>query len=628
MRIGLLISWFALLLFGVIGTAHAKPSLRVTPNKSQMSVQEYLVLDIDFEVQGGAKDPTLKPPPLTDWKRVRVETSGTQQSISIINGSVSRSFSKRERWILKPLKAGRLPIGPFELVGADGRVQTPIRYVSVVGKISPQTQQQSVRSSKGRIGTEPSVNAKQAKLDEGIFLRWKYNNASPYVGEPILVHLELLYDPRLRPTHSSGLEKLDFSGFWTKKIDQPEQREWAEEIKGTEFRVQRLISYHLVPLDTQDRALPSVSMRVELSTIQRRSGSFLGRQTLVPWGEVNAKSARVPLKIRPLPTQNRPKPFPRTSVGQTSVRAKLSQRRVRADSGVDLTIETITDGLLQNFPELVLSEISDFDVYPSQTTDSSNLNRNGSRSGDGVVIRNVRRQTFLLRPKKVGRLIVPAVELPYFNPKSERYETARTRPLSVQVYGVVPSSPDVQSEAQQPQAKTPKNRKGFRPLNRSPKVVEESHWMGNIGVFYGFAFGLPSLLGLLALVRRRRRLLERTQGSRSAAKALKAAKNSLEALRTDSAVSLKDKAKAAKGVSLRYLEQRTQLNLMGFAYDELASELEKIGVSGDDLRRFVELLETLDYESFSGNLSGSSFETQVDELGRLLQRFETALERI
>ena len=124
---------FGSILFVLLGwgVSIAGPSLKVTPNKNQMSVTEYLVLDIEFEVEGGGTDPTLQPPALKDWERIRVESSGTQQSIRIINGSISRSFSKRERWILKPLNTGRLPIGSFELVGANGRVRTPVRHVRV-----------------------------------------------------------------------------------------------------------------------------------------------------------------------------------------------------------------------------------------------------------------------------------------------------------------------------------------------------------------------------------------------------------------------------------------------------------------------------------------------------------------
>lgn len=623
------ISIAAALLMLFVGTeALSAPSLNVSLNKNQMSLSEYLVLQIEFEVKGGAQDPTLKPPPLVDWERIRVETSGTQQSISIINGQVSRSLSKSERWILKPLRSGRLPVGAFELRGSDGIVRSPLRHVRVFGTSSSSARKRNrANSSDTRKAGEP-ITAPMS-IEERIFLRWKFSDSSPFVGEPMMAHLELVYDPRLRPTHSSGLEQLDFSGFWTQKIDQPEQREWLEDVKGAERRVQRLISYRLIPLDTRERSLPAVSMDVELSSISRRSGSFLGRQRLVPWGEVTAKSEAVLLKIQSLPKVGRPQPFPKTSVGQATLRAKLSQRKVRADSGVDLIIETATDGLLQNFPEIEILELPDFDIYPSQTTTSTDLNRNGSRRGDDVIVRNVRRQRFLLRPRRTGRLKLPAFELPYFNPKTERYQTARTRPLAVDVSGVVPTQTaegTKQTKASKRQDDSEGKKGGFRPLSRTYERQQGSHWLGNMTVFYGFAFGLPSLLGMVLLLRRRRSHLDATRGDRSAAAALKSAHTALNDLKIENAVDLKEKAKRTKQIALRYLEQRTQRNLMGFAYDELASELATSGIKRKTLSRFIELLETLDYESFSGTLSGGSFEAQANEILSILSEFERSME--
>ena len=62
--------------------------------------------------------------------------------------------------------------------------------------------------------------------------------------------------------------------------------------------------------------------------------------------------------------------------------------------------------------------------------------------------------------------------------------------------------------------------------------------------------------------------------------------------------------------------------------DELVGELAKLGADRADLSRFVELMETLDYESFSGTISGSTFEQQVTDVEHVLERFDTSLEGV
>ena len=333
-----------LTVLSVSGLAWAKPTLSVQPNKRALSLSEFLLLDIQIEVKGDGGEPKLKPPSLQDWERVRVEGTGTQQSISIVNGRMSRSFTKNERWVLKPKRPGELVIGSFRLTG-EGTVarSKPITVVvseASARQVNPLTQN----------GTNSNQLQSQSPGNAQIFLRWTAETSKPFVGQPFIAFLDLYYDPSLRPTHSNGLEQLDLSGFWAKKLQSSEQRERGEVVDGRQYRVQRLVGYRLIPMQAGERVLPDVSMVIELSSVTRRRGSFFNRQQLVPWGEVNAQSEPFALAVKTLPKQGRPRSFPQTSVGQTKLSARVAQRRIRADSGVDLTIETRTTGLLDNFP--------------------------------------------------------------------------------------------------------------------------------------------------------------------------------------------------------------------------------------------------------------------------------------
>jgi hypothetical protein len=602
------------------GLAWAKPTLNVQPNKRSLSLSEFLLLDIQIEVKGDGGEPKLKAPSLQDWERVRVEGTGTQQSISIVNGRMSRSFTKNERWVLKPKRSGKLVIGSFRLTGEGSVARSkPIEVLVAEGSAS--------RSKPfAQSGNNASNQAQsQSTGNTQIFLRWRAETSEPFVGQPFVAYLDLYYDPSLRPTHSNGLEQLDLSGFWAKKLQSSEQRERGEVIDGRQYRVQRLVGYRLIPLQPGERVLPDVSMVIELSSVTRKRGSFFNRQQLVPWGEVNAQSETFALNVKTLPKKGRPRVFPKTSVGQTKLSARIAQRRIRADSGVDLTIETRTTGLLDNFPLLDLSELRDFDIYPGQvrTVHSAPQAQRGTRNRLSASQWSKRVQSFLLRPKKVGRLKVPSVELDYFDPVAGRYKKVRTKPKWVTVRGTLPQRPN-NDPAQSTKTK-PSVAQDFRPLSQSTHDTPPLGGTDSITLFYVSLFGFPFAVGLWMLLERARFFRQRNSGDRSAARSLKNAKSQLADLGRQNQSSLRERAKSAKRVALDYLALRTQSSVLGLAYDDLAIELQRRGASPQSTRKFVELMETFDYESFSGVVSGTDFEPQLDELLVVLEHLESEL---
>ncbi|MGB0647241.1 MAG: BatD family protein, partial [Bradymonadia bacterium] len=472
-----------------------------------------------------------------------------------------------------------------------------------------------------------SISGQTARAGEQdkIFLRWNTEATDPFVGQPFIVHLDLYYEPSLRPTHSNGLEQLDLSGFWAKKLPGSEVREATDVVNGRQYRVQRLVGYRLIPLQAGPRALPQVSMVIELSSVRRRRGGIFGRQELVPWGEVKAESPPFSLTVRALPEQGRPKDFKRTSVGATSLSAKLSQRRIRADSGVDLTIETKTTGLLENFSPIEVINLDDFEVYPGQTRTVTSPDSSG-RGGRNANFRSPiskRVQTFLLRPKKTGRLRVPPISLSYFDPNTETYRTAKTIPLSVVVTGQLPNRSKKTNTAK---SSSPSSSPfEFRPLSKTNDVISSKTWLDSMALFYAFFLGFPFMVLAWLLIERRRRTRERTSGYRSAVKAFKIAKAATHDLSRAPDLDVRERAKTAKSIVLEYLNTRTQSQLGGLAYDDLAVELGRRGASTAATGKLVELMETFDYEHFSGMVSGAHFEPQLDELITLLDRLEEEL---
>jgi hypothetical protein len=334
-----------------------------------------------------------------------------------------------------------------------------------------------------------------------------------------------------------------------------EQRERAEVVNGRNYRVQRLVGYRLIPLQAGARVLPDVSMTIELSSVTRRRGSFFNRQQLVPWGEINAQSESFPLVVKALSEQGRPKVFPKTSVGETTLSARVAQRSIRADSGVDLTIETKTTGLLENFPLIELNELKDFEVYPGQvrTVDGSSTASRSGRTPSPRAQWSRRVQSFLLRPKTSGQLTVPSVRLAYFDPSRGRYSEARTKSIRIRVRGKVPRRESNKMDESGRERVT--QRAEFRPLSKSESQTPPLDWSDSIALFYLSLLGFPCAVVVWLLIERGRSSRARNSGDRNAARALKNAKRALGLIGRATDKNLRDRAKSAKGAALEYLVQ-------------------------------------------------------------------------
>ena len=86
---------------------------------------------------------------------------------------------------------------------------------------------------------------------------------------------------------------------------------------------------------------------------------------------------------------------------------------------------------------------------------------------------------------------------------------------------------------------------------------------------------------------------------------------------------LMEKAEAIKQTSLVFVDQRTQRSMRGLAYDDLA---EQLGLSEAGVSQLVELLETLDYERFSGQLNNASILQFAERITQILTELDNELE--
>jgi hypothetical protein len=289
----------------------------------------------------------------------------------------------------------------------------------------------------------------------------------------------------------------------------------------------------------------------------------------------------------------------------------LDRRRVKTGEGIQLDVETRIEGLMQNVPEITLPDLDGFQVFPS-TKDVKRIKR-----GERQI--NLRKQTWLLRPQRAGRLKIPAFSIAYFDPDSGRYKTARSRSLTVTVSGkptAVPQTADKTELVKETIAlRTIRSEvDGGTRVNRGR--------MGSVLLVIFFGAPLLFLGGLLT----ERFQLRRAAGAgeRVARGAAHQAVQTLEKL-PESSPDPTEGYSAINRIIIDYLEQRLEQSFRGLTQEKIADGLLARGIDGQTISALRNELDAADFARFARVTDVGDLRLAVQRAQGLINQIEEAL---
>jgi len=587
-----------LLLFLMVGPAWAKPTLTVSANPTTVAYGERVTVTVQVRTEGmNTGRPDLKVPELPGWgvvgrsSQIRMDGfSGTQTEVL--------------RLTLQAQATGDLKIGEFRLTtSSDLYVSQPI----VIKVTDPQ---QSALQSRPR-SRRPTANQPTSAVSSGVrkplpppdpsatsapdnvaFLSWVVDRQTAWLGQAVTAKLYVHYNERAGIRRFS-MGKVDLAGFWNeKRDDQRRGRRRAETIDGIRFIREAVAEYTLYPLRAGALELPAAGATLTVGSRRRSS-------------RIERTAEPLPIIVKPLPRDGRPKHYRGMTVGRTSLKAKIDRRRIRADEGVQLTVETRIEGLLQNVPAIELPDLEGFQVFPSNTEE-----RSESR---GARQTNVRTQTWLLRPRKGGRLAIPSLSLAYFEPAAGIYRTAKSAPLVVDVRG----TPKEIAEASNASGDDSDELK-LRSIKADVDLTAGAVTRNESGWFFGVLAGAPLAFLLLLGLDRVRSQRDRTASSRAARGA---AKSALAALNQAKRSPPKTGYAAITKALIDFLEVRFERPFKGLTREQMGNELESLGIGRDAFMGLAELLETCDFARFAGE-DAADLAASVEEGSRLVAQID------
>lgn len=271
-------------------------------NSGTLEDQFVYTLTIQGDVDGEVKFPKIDG--------LEARSAGTSQSMSVVNGSMSREVAYQ--FVLLPSKEGTFTI-PSILVKVDG-------------------------AEIGTVPLELKVAAGAAEENPDIFVERTFTKTTAYVGEAIGVKIK--FYNRLKIAGAEPSFKYPAS-FLEKNAEG--QKNYREVVNGEEFDVAELNTVLIPNRDGEFSIDPAlITARIAVKRPGRRRGifdDFLGASELK---DKRLRSAPAVLKILPLPTAGRRKDFSGL-VGEFKVSGDLAPRS--ASTGDSLNLSLVIDGL-------------------------------------------------------------------------------------------------------------------------------------------------------------------------------------------------------------------------------------------------------------------------------------------
>ncbi|MBX3017944.1 MAG: protein BatD [Bdellovibrionaceae bacterium] len=487
----------ALLLWGGVAVG-AEPDIRVegTLDRRQIGVgQEFMyTVSVISNESVNAEDPTIP-----DLDGIRVTNTGTSSSTSsnMRAGPSGWKIETTQRtdysFMMIALRAGSLTIPPFSLRVNGKLFQTKPVVMTVANQAVPPSSpppgggspfgQGQMPSPEDllddpdalfrallnrRLQAPPAHNDLPTNPNEVLFIQTEVDKKEVYEGEQVTANWYILVRGNLLSLDRTKFP--DLKGFWKEIIEEVPALQFSQEvINGQVYRRALLASHALFPIKAGTSIIDEyrIKGRVQVPT----SAFGFGKDYAF-----TKASDRVPITVKPLPTEGRPPDFT-GAVGLFNVNAQFDNNIVTLNQPMTLKIrfEGTGNAKLIEMPQVDWPASLEMVEVKSE----SRFFKNGQ---------SFKEFEFILIPRQAGDLAVPPISVSLFNPETHQYYT---RTLENVVLKVIDNGsgknalPSARISDKKPEA--PKE------LTLPPPMIESQAGAGlfaNVGVRMALLFAL------------------------------------------------------------------------------------------------------------------------------------------
>lgn len=384
--------------------------------------------EVRYEVNAKASD--FNGPSFKGFTVLSGPNTSSQQSMSVINGQVTSSFTRGFTYIILADVEGSFSVGGASCT-VDGKKITCPGYTIKVEKGSGQSQQSqrqqayggySQRQPASQPATSNNIDNKQ------LFARASLSKSNPYKGEQVILTYKIYTQVSLQQYQ---IDKLPGNkGFWSEDLTKDENvRTYEETIDGRRYMVAEIRRGALFAQETGKLTIEPLNLDV-LALVQRQRRStgsifdFFDDPFFNPTQAVtkHLSTNSVSVNVKPLPEA--PEGFC-GAVGSFKANADINTHEVKANEAITyrLTITGSGNLMLIDAPQINFPKV--FEVYDPQ------INDNISRTNNGIS--GSRTFEWILIPRSQGKYDIPGYAFTYFDPKTGKYVSQKTPGMQIEV---------------------------------------------------------------------------------------------------------------------------------------------------------------------------------------------------
>ncbi|HSF45542.1 MAG TPA: BatD family protein [Chitinophagaceae bacterium] len=440
MRRIVIILFFLPLLFSSAKADDIRFTLQVSATR--ISMQDFV--QVQYLIENSRKVSQFVPP---DFKSFDVVEGPDQASgWNMENGDLKEYvlFS----FLLKPIREGRLMI-PHATARINGKLyRSNSAWVDVGSSVIPGLSESQDFASELVMRKGETL---ADKVRNNIFVKLDVDKKTCFEGEPVVAVYKLY--TRLR-SESKVTRRPSFNGFSVYDMVNPESEEpQRENFQGRDYNVYLLRKVQLYPLQSGKIELDAVEVDNTLTFVkgeQLQSGLALTRilknlaegtpDEAVIREKIALSSTPVFVDVKPLPGEKNV--LFNGAVGKFEIRTFLSTPRVHKNDLVNLVVKISGRG---NFPMLAAPAVNWPDsTEPYEATVQEYFSKFTSPIS-GAKVFNI---PFTVQ--KEGELVIPPVDLHFFDPAVGKYAVASSEPVKLLVEPAVMPGSDNGKIAREP----------------------------------------------------------------------------------------------------------------------------------------------------------------------------------
>ncbi|MBQ5394253.1 MAG: protein BatD [Alistipes sp.] len=382
---------------------------------------------VEFALNASPDDDTFKAPSFEGFDVLAGPAVSRGSSISIVNGSMTKSVNVTYTFVLLPKAAGNVTIGVAEVQVEGETVRTNPLPIQVVDE--GQSTAQAAPQNRREQHESGQTTAQNRIAEDDVLLRAVLSRTSVYKNEPLRVTYKLY--TRVPFVDYSFEAAPSFNGFWAQDLVNKKSNAQSsrETYNGKVYETYVLGDWLLYPQQAGKLAIDPMGMTIVAQVVvqSRNYDPFFGSGHEVYNVPRKVQSQPMTVTVKPLP-EGAPASFS-GAVGQFTMECTPPASTLAANSAATYTVRIAGTGNLTFVQAPKLNLPSSFEQYHVKTTESINTSAAG--------ITGYRQFEYPFIARAEGEFEVEPVEFSYFDPQVMMYKTLSSKGMTIAV------SPDV-----------------------------------------------------------------------------------------------------------------------------------------------------------------------------------------